>query len=122
MALAITKSFRATAIRMTFHALPAASSRSANARSRSSGDPTSPAVPLIGATPTKAAIRSRLGAPNSGESAKSVRLRTSTAALRCGVKARRRKRNAAVVKVVWQFATAGARVGLKKSYPTIQPR
>jgi hypothetical protein len=42
------------------------------------------------------------------------------ATLRREVAAWERKRNAAVVKVDWQFTTADARVKLKKLYPTIQ--
>jgi hypothetical protein len=41
-------------------------------------------------------------------------------ALRREVAAWERKRNAAVVKVDWQFTTADARVKLKKLYPTIE--
>jgi len=41
-------------------------------------------------------------------------------ALRREVEAWQRQRNAAVVKVVWQFTTADARVKLKKLYPTIE--
>jgi transposase len=41
-------------------------------------------------------------------------------ALRREVAAWERKRNAAVVKVEWQFTTADARVKLKKLYPTVQ--
>jgi transposase len=41
-------------------------------------------------------------------------------ALRREVAAWERKRNAAVVKVEWQFTTADARVKLKKLYPSIQ--
>ena len=39
--------------------------------------------------------------------------------LRKEVAAGQQKRNAAVVKVVWQFTTAKARIKLKKLYPTI---
>ena len=41
-------------------------------------------------------------------------------ALRREVEAWQRQRNAAVVKVDWQFTTADARVKLKKLYPTLQ--
>jgi DDE superfamily endonuclease len=41
-------------------------------------------------------------------------------ALRREVRAWEEKRNAAVVKVDWQFTTADARVKLKKLYPTLQ--
>jgi hypothetical protein len=41
-------------------------------------------------------------------------------ALRCEVEAWERQRNAAVVKVDWQFTTTDARVRLKKLYPTIE--
>jgi hypothetical protein len=41
-------------------------------------------------------------------------------ALRLEVEAWERRRNAAVVKVDWQFTTADARVKLKKLYPTLQ--
>ena len=41
-------------------------------------------------------------------------------ALRREVAAWERKRDAAVVKVDWQFTTADARVKLKKLYPTIE--
>ena len=41
-------------------------------------------------------------------------------ALRRAVAAWERQRNAAVVKVDWQFTTADARVKLKKLYPTVQ--
>ncbi|HWG41467.1 MAG TPA: IS630 family transposase, partial [Gemmataceae bacterium] len=40
--------------------------------------------------------------------------------LRQEVAAWQQKRNAAVVKVDWQFTTADARVKLKRLYPTIQ--
>jgi len=42
------------------------------------------------------------------------------AALRREVEAWERQRNAAVVRVDWQFTTADARVKLKKLYPTLQ--
>jgi DDE superfamily endonuclease len=42
--------------------------------------------------------------------------------LRRQVAAWEQTRNAAVVKVDWQFATADARIKLKKLYPTIQPQ
>jgi hypothetical protein len=40
--------------------------------------------------------------------------------LKCEVQAWQRDRNAAVVKVHWQFTTADARVKLHKLYPAIQ--
>ncbi len=40
--------------------------------------------------------------------------------LRCEVASWERKRNAAVVKVDWQFTTADARIKLKRLYPTIE--
>jgi transposase len=42
------------------------------------------------------------------------------ATLRREVQAWQEQRNAAVVKVDWQFTTAGARVKLKKLYPTVE--
>jgi len=48
------------------------------------------------------------------------RRRADLEALRREVAAWEPQRNAAVVKVDWQFTTADARVKLKKLYPTIE--